>query len=395
MTVSVFGFRSAGSTFFDPRGMQIPFPQTRSWAWPSVLVSTDDEDGSIIISTTDQISGLVLVGPFETPPNIMNFPGGLEDYAAAMQSWLGRNGTVPLDRLRITFTEGVQGGVVIGVDFSGSSQAPAARTVLESWTWANVMALDPVYDGDGSGSQDQALTGTDGNDTLTGGIGDDTIDGQGGNNRLDGAAGDDRILGGDGRDTIFGGDGDDLVFGGRTSADLRDVIFGGDGNDTIYGGFGNDEIRGDGDNDLIFGEAGADTLIGGAGNDTLNGGALGDMLFGGPGDDFLNGGFGFDRLNGGAGADTFFHLGVADHGSDWIQDYNAADGDVLQIGIAGATRAQFQVNIASTPNAGAADVAEAFVIYRPSGQIIWALVDGAGQDSINLRIGGEVFDLLG
>ena len=37
---------------------------------------------------------------------------------------------------------------------------------------------------------------------------------------------------------------------------------------------------------------------------------------------------------------------------------------------------------------------EAFVIYKPTGQILWALVDGGGQDSINLQIGGDTFDLL-
>jgi len=239
------------------------------------------------------------------------------------------------------------------------------------------------------------LSGLAGNDLLEGGEDGDVLYGGSGNDRLLGQGGHDVLDGGDGTDTLNGGTGDDRIFGGATGADLRDVIYGGDGNDTAYGGAGNDEIRGDSGHDLLFGDTGADTLIGGAGNDTLSGGALGDMLSGGDGDDFLNGGFGFDRLNGGAGADTFFHLGVADHGSDWIQDYNAADGDVLQIGIAGATRAQFQINIANTPNAGAADVAEAFVIYRPTGQIIWALVDGAGQDSINLRIGAEVFDLMG
>jgi hypothetical protein len=250
---------------------------------------------------------------------------------------------------------------------------------------------------------DDTLTGSPGDDTLFGGAGGDALSGMEGNDILFGDAGNDRLLGGDGHDTLHGGDGadtliggagDDLIFGGATDADLRDVIYGGEGNDTAYGGAGNDEIRGDEGNDLLFGDTGADTLIGGTGNDTLNGGALGDVLFGGDGDDFLNGGFGFDRLNGGAGADTFFHLGVADHGSDWIQDYSAAEGDVLQIGIAGARRDQFQINIANTPNAGAADVAEAFVIYRPTGQIIWALVDGAAQDSINILVGGEIFDLL-
>jgi len=37
-----------------------------------------------------------------------------------------------------------------------------------------------------------------------------------------------------------------------------------------------------------------------------------------------------------------------------------------------------------TESAGAVGIAEAFVIYRPTGQILWALVDGAGQDSILL-----------
>jgi len=250
---------------------------------------------------------------------------------------------------------------------------------------------------------DETLRGDAGDNTLIGAAGNDDIAGAGGNDllrggrgadRLDGGEGNDTLYGGDGTDTLIGGTGDDLIFGGDSADDLRDVIYGGDGNDTAYGGAGNDEIRGDAGNDLLFGDTGADTLIGGAGNDTLNGGSLGDMLMGGDGDDFLNGGFGFDRLNGGAGADTFFHLGVFDHGSDWIQDYNAAEGDVLQFGNTQATRAQFQINQAFTPNAGSADVAEAFVIYRPTGQIIWALVDGAGQDSINLRIGGEVFDLM-
>jgi len=282
--------------------------------------------------------------------------------------------------LRAATLEVAEGG---GGYFSYVAERTAAgiRTT-GGYTIADLVTIEDAT----SGSGNDQLTGNAAANRLVAGLGND---------RLDGRLGDDTLYGGDGTDTLIGGDGDDLLFGGATDADLRDVIYGGDGRDTIYGGFGNDEIRGDAGNDLIFGDQGADTLIGGTGNDTLNGGSLGDMLFGGAGDDFLNGGFGFDRLNGGAGADTFFHLGVFDHGSDWIQDYNAAEGDVLQFGNAQATRAQFQINIANTPNAGSADVGEAFVIYRPTGQIIWALVDGAGQDSINLRIGADVFDLLG
>ncbi|WP_371157987.1 calcium-binding protein [Jannaschia sp. 2305UL9-9] len=227
-------------------------------------------------------------------------------------------------------------------------------------------------------------TGTSGADVLTGGSGAD---------RLDGLAGDDTINGGDGNDTLIGGEGDDVITGGASAGDLRDLIFGGAGNDTIDGGYGNDELRGDAGNDDVAGGFGADTVIGGAGNDTLTGSAFGDEIFGGDGMDFVNGGFGSDRVNGGDGADTFFHLGIADHGSDWIQDYSASDGDVLVFGGA-ATADQFQINVANTASAGDAGTDEAFVIYRPTGQIIWALVDGDGQSEINLRLNGQVFDLM-
>ncbi len=221
------------------------------------------------------------------------------------------------------------------------------------------------------------------------------LTGDAGNNRLVGGALSDTIYGGQGSDTLIGGAGDDLIIGGDDETDLRDVIYGGAGNDTIHGGYGNDELRGDAGDDVIVGGFGADTLIGGAGDDRLSGGALGDMIFGGDGDDFINGGFGYDLINGGAGADRFFHLGIFDHGSDWIQDYTSADGDTLVFGDDTATPDQFQINAAFKDNAGDAGLAEAFVIYKPTGQILWALVDGMAQDEINLMIDGTVYDLLG
>ncbi|MBZ4023566.1 hypothetical protein CKO11_13975 [Rhodobacter sp. TJ_12] len=221
---------------------------------------------------------------------------------------------------------------------------------------------------------------------------DDMLYGGWGNDRLQGETGNDTLYGGDGRDTLVGGEDDDVIYGGDTDADRGDVIYGGDGHDDIDGGWGNDSITGDAGNDTIAGNYGADTVIGNDGDDYLTGSVYSDLVFGGAGDDFLNGGFGSDRLNGGDGADTIFHTGLRGHGSDWIQDYDAAEGDVLQYGAAG-TRNQFQVNFATTP-AGQDDVDEAFVIYRPTGQILWALVDGAGQDSINILIGGTEYDLL-
>ena len=228
------------------------------------------------------------------------------------------------------------------------------------------------------------ILGTNGDDVLTARFPGLTIYG---------GPGDDTLRGFDGADTLDGGGGDDLILGGSTSADLRDLVFGGAGNDTIYGGPGNDELRGDGGNDVIAGGAGADTVIGGTGNDTLTGSNFGDVIFGGDGFDFVNGGFGNDRLNGGNGGDRFFHEGVAGHGCDFVQDYDWIEGDVLLFG-GNAARSQFQVNMANTASAGSAAVDEAFVIFRPTGQILWALIDGDRQVEINIRIDGVEYDLL-
>ena len=225
--------------------------------------------------------------------------------------------------------------------------------------------------------------------------GDDTVTGGAGNDRLDGGAGHDNLSGGSGADTLIGGTGDDTLTGGVSTDDLRDVIYGGEGHDSIDGGYGNDELRGDGGNDTIVGGYGTDTVIGGDGDDALTGQTWSDAIFGGAGNDFINGGFGHDRVNGGTGADRFYHLGVEGHGSDWIQDFSNAEGDVLIYGGSAASVDDFQVNFTETASAGTVGIEEAFVIYRPTGQILWALVDGAVQDSIMINIAGSEFDLLG
>ena len=238
-----------------------------------------------------------------------------------------------------------------------------------------------------------ALSGAGGDDTLVGAAGADRLDGGAGSDRLAGEGGNDLLKGGDGTDTLTGGVGNDTLLGGETENDLRDVVFAGDGNDSIDGGYGNDSLSGGKGNDTIAGGFGVDTVIGNEGDDVMTGSAFSDLVFGNDGDDFVNGGFGSDRVNGGAGADRFFHVGVAGHGSDWIQDFTAAEGDVLVHG-GGATFDQFQINYANTENAGNKDVEEAFVIFKPTGQILWALVDGAAQEEISLIISGQEFDLL-
>lgn len=172
------------------------------------------------------------------------------------------------------------------------------------------------------------------------------------------------------------------------SGALADTLFGGgdDGADTLIGDLGNDTVAGG---------FGADTVIGGAGDDVLTGSAFGDLMFGSDGNDFINGGFGFDRVNGGGGTDKFYHLGLRDHGSDWIRDYNAAEGDVLQFGGAANTSvSDLLIQRATTANAGAAGVPEIFVTQISTGSALCVLLDGAGQAEINIQIGANVFDLL-
>ncbi|MEQ9694544.1 calcium-binding protein [Shimia sp. SDUM112013] len=224
---------------------------------------------------------------------------------------------------------------------------------------------------------------------------DDLLQGDNNDDRLAGLAGNDTIYGGDGRDTLNGGDGDDQIAGGATSDDLRDIIYAGAGDDRADGSYGNDLLFGMDGNDTLLGGFGSDDLRGQNGNDELSGGALSDALSGGDGEDFLNGGFGYDRMNGGTGADRFYHLGIRDHGSDWVQDYSDADGDVLVFGQSGATQNDFLVSFANTPGAGQSDIEEAFITHRPTGHIVWALIDGADLDSLTVQVTGSAsFDLL-
>jgi len=170
------------------------------------------------------------------------------------------------------------------------------------------------------------LTGTAENDALSGADASDVLRGLAGNDVLRGHDGADYLYGGDGADTLNAGSGDDFVFGGNTTNDLRDVIYAGAGHDVVDAGYGNDKVYGGAGDDTINGGSGVDELIGQDGNDQLNGGTWSDLIFGGAGDDFINGGFGFDRLNGGTGADKFYHLGIADHGSDWRRLANVGRG---------------------------------------------------------------------
>ncbi|OYX34669.1 MAG: hypothetical protein B7Y99_05060 [Caulobacterales bacterium 32-69-10] len=246
----------------------------------------------------------------------------------------------------------------------------------------------------GEGGDDQ-LNGLAADDGIWGDDGADTLSGGSGADYLSGGAGDDIVLGGTGADSMTGGVGFDQVsyadetagvsatlnsdrpvdgfalermigfegaigspFGDSLTGDAganlirgldgADLVDGGAGDDdvngnvgadVVHGGAGSDFARGGKDNDAVYGDAGDDTHVngnlgddsvyGGEGNDTVYGGQGADHLLGEAGDDWLSGDLGNDLLTGGAGADRF--LFRAGSGGDWVADFNAAEGDRIQL----------------------------------------------------------------
>lgn len=276
---------------------------------------------------------------------------------------------------------------------------------------------DILEGGDGK----DTLDGEDGNDTLRGNEGKDVITGAKGGDWIHGGSGSDKLSGGNGDDTIFGGKGSDQLLGGRNDdtldggtendklegGDGDDVLFGslgndkllgGDGNDSLTGGDGVDLLKGDSGKDYLYGNSGNDNLYGGGGKDWLYGGIGVDYISGGSGDDFIFGDGGDDILNGGSGGDKFSHNGFSGNGTDRIKDFSDSDGDQL-IFERSASISDFEVNYAHGKNSsgsrlGDENIKEAYVVYKPTGEVIWILSDGAGEDKIDLVVGGETYDLL-
>ncbi|NEO38632.1 MAG: hypothetical protein F6J90_20765 [Moorea sp. SIOASIH] len=166
-----------------------------------------------------------------------------------------------------------------------------------------------------SGEGNDTLSGHDGNDSLYGANGDDLLDGGKGNDSLSGDDGNDSLYGANGNDSLRGDEGDDLMYGGK-------------GNDSMRGDKGNDSLYGDEGDDLMYGSKGNDTLIGGEGNDTLNG--TNPKSGGANTDDILSGGAGADRfILGDVNQAYYVAAGLDDYAV--IEDFNAAEGDVIQL----------------------------------------------------------------
>ncbi|WP_374469437.1 calcium-binding protein [Phenylobacterium sp.] len=147
-------------------------------------------------------------------------------------------------------------------------------------------------------------------------------------------SGDDQGIGSSGSDVLRGFAGADTLSGGAAFDDLNgntgdDLVMGGDGDDWVLGGKDNDRLFGENGGDFVHGNLGLDTLTGGQGGDTMRGGQGDDRLDGGDGDDWLSGDRGSDVVVGGTGADVFHASG--DAGLDTVTDFNALEGDRVQI----------------------------------------------------------------
>lgn len=250
------------------------------------------------------------------------------------------------------------------------------------------------------------LAGGARHDSFMGGLGGDLLAGRGGADRLYGGAGADTLIGGAGADRMIGGTGFDVVSyetatgavraflakpAKNTGLDARGDRYG--GVEGVIGSGFDDALFGNRRDNLLSGLAGKDRLTGQGGNDTLLGGEAGDQLFGGKGGDLLQGGLGADVLKGGGGADRFVLLSLAEAG-DRVMDYRAAQGDRLEIAATGISRSDLDLRFDTVAGLGKAGVAEALVLHRPSGQVLFTLVDGAGQTDILLQIGAITYDLI-
>jgi VCBS repeat-containing protein len=168
---------------------------------------------------------------------------------------------------------------------------------------ANAHGNDLMYGGDGNGTHNYMIGGSEATNDIHGGNNGATnfIYGGGGNqwifgghdatNNIWGGGGQDKIVGGDhATNTIYGGTGDSTITGGNNSTNLiytetgKDVVTGGDhSTNTIYGGAAADHLSG--------GTFSTNTIYGGGGDATIMGGDNStNVIYGGGGNDVITGG---------------------------------------------------------------------------------------------------------
>lgn len=285
------------------------------------------------------------------------------------------------------------------------SEGTATLTGVEKLQFADITIDAPQTDAptvvEGTDDAD-TLKGTDGGDTLSGMGGDDTLRGGMGPDELTGGTGADVLRGGSGHDTLAGNTGFDILRGGSGS----DEIGGGRAADSLHGGTHNDMLRGGRGADKLKGGTGGDTLRGGNGDDELGGGLGKDSLYGGSGDDVLKGGRGSDlivggqgqdQLRGGAGSDSFAfnspsQSGPGRNGADRIQDFSAAEGDLIDLSNIDAVRSEADDQafdfVGLTEFSGAAG--ELRLGERDGDTFVYGDVDGDGNADLAIGFVGTV-----
>src|SRR3569623_489181 len=228
----------------------------------------------------------------------------------------------------------------------------------------------------------QAMTGTAGDDVLT--LWDDTrfADGQGGNDIITGNSADNVLDGAAGADTLFGGDGNDTYVVDNSGDVVTENA--NEGSDTVQSSIaytlsanlenlvltGTTAINGTGNalDNLLTGNSAANTLNGSAGNDTLDGGV------------------GADTMIGGTGNDTY----IVDNSSDVVTE-NAGEGtDTVQASVSYTLAANVE-NLVLTGTAAINGSGNAldYIITGNSADNI--LDGGTGNDTMNGGAGNDTY----
>lgn len=287
-----------------------------------------------------------------------------------------------------------------GSSLPGSLHVDAASDVTDVLSGGNgddyISALSDTRGADNGSTAFHKLQGDGGNDTLIsridattsghfleavllGGTGNDTLDAKIAvkvdlllntlanpylYNTLEGGAGNDNLTARITLDYDFHDN-----FHGQF-ASLVNTLTGGAGNDTLdasidenenavpsnltfssnvlSGGAGDDVLIGHVNSTVAYVQA-LSSLDGGAGNDQLTVfGGYNNSLNGGTGNDRLTGGSGYDLFTGGSGADTFVFVGRSDSGNafnnaDQINDFNARQGDRIDLTALGITAADLMI----------------------------------------------------
>ena len=226
---------------------------------------------------------------------------------------------------------------------------------------------------------DNSLTGNSAANVLDGGAGADILRGLGGNDIyiVDNAG--DRVI-----EAVDGGI--DTVKASVSfvlSANVENLIL-----------TGTEAINGTGN--LL-----ANVLTGNSGNNILDGGAGGDRLDGGAGDDVLIGGAGNDTLYGGSGADRFVvtkaSIGGATVETDTIKDFNAAEGDIIDLSGVDANsliKGDQAFTLVSAFSKAAGQMTLAYTEASDT-TTLRLDVDGDGKYDYQLKINGHVTDTAG